>query len=138
MVLRSVAWALSVLLAPVAWAQFGSADMMKLAASRLTAMTEALKLSPEQASAIKPLLESKYTEMGAVKEKALGAAKGDGSKPVADARQAKYEAVESLKRIDSSYDKQIVSHLNPDQAKKYKNLTKTWKSDLSLNVPKPK
>ncbi len=129
--------AFGLLSAPLVWAQFGSTDMMKLAASRLDTITKALKLSPEQVNGIKPLLESKYTEMSAVKEKALGGGQGGTSKPVADARNVKQEAVESLKAINSKYDKQITSLLNPDQAKKYKSMTKGWKDDLSLNMPKP-
>ncbi len=56
---------------------------------------------------------------------------------MADARNVKQEAVESLKAINSKYDKQITSLLNPDQAKKYKSMMKGWKDDLSLNMPKP-
>jgi hypothetical protein len=129
--------ALLLLSSPAVWAQFGSADMMKLAASRIDTITKALKLSPEQVNAIKPLIESKYTAMGAVKEKALRGEPSDASKPVTDARNIRREAVESLKAIDSKYDKQITSFLSPDQAKSYKNLMKGWKSDLSLNMPKP-
>ena len=100
-------------------------------------IAKALKLSPEQVKGIKPLLESKYTEMGAVKEKALSGEKGAISRPVTDARLMKQEAVESLKAISSKYDSQITSFLNADQVKKYKSLTKDWKNDLSLNPPKP-
>jgi len=137
MVHKKLAAAFFLLSAPVVWAQFGEADMTKLAASRLDTIAKSLKLSPEQVNRIKPLLESKYTEMGAVKEKALGAGQGDTSKPAADARNMKQEAVESLKAISARYDKQIKALLNPDQAKKYKSVTKAWKDDLSLNIPKP-
>lgn len=137
MVPRKFALAISLLITPAVWAQFGSADMMKLAASRMDAIAKALKLSQEQVNAIKPLLESKYTGMGSVKEKVVRGEASDSSQPVTDARQMKQEAVASLKAINSKYDKQITSLLNPDQAKKYKNMTKDWKSDLSLNPPKP-
>ena len=120
-----------------AWAQFAEADMKKLAASRLDSITTTLKLSPEQVTAIKPLLESKYTEMGAVKQKVLVEGQSTTGKQVADARNVKREAVESMKAISSKYDKQILSHLQPNQAKQYKDMAKGWKEDLSLNPPKP-
>jgi hypothetical protein len=50
---------------------------------------------------------------------------------------SKKEAAESLKSINTKYDDQIASHLNPDQVKKMKDLSKGWKNDLSLKVPKP-
>jgi hypothetical protein len=56
---------------------------------------------------------------------------------VGDARNIKLGAPESLKTISSKYDKQITSHLNREQAKKYKSLKKGWKNDLTLNPPKP-
>jgi hypothetical protein len=118
--------ALSLLITPAVWAQFGKADMMKLATDRIDMIAQALKLSPEQVNMIKPLLQSKFTEMGAVKEKFVNGDKSDASKK---------EAVESLKSINSKYDDQILSSLNPDQVKQFKNLSKGWKNDLK--IPKP-
>ena len=137
MVRRKFTLALFLLGAPAVWAQFGNADMMKLAASRWDTITKALKLTPEQVNAIKPLLESKYTEMGSVKQQVLVDGQSGTSKPVGDARNVKREAIESLKAISSRYDKQITSLLKPDQAKQYKSMAKGWKDDLSLNSPKP-
>jgi hypothetical protein len=114
------------LLTSAVWAQFGKADMMKLATDRMDMITKALNLSPDQVNVIKPLLESKFTEMGAVKEKFASGDKSDASKK---------EAAESLKSINTKYDDQIASSLNPDQVKKLKNMNKGWKSDL--NIPKP-
>jgi hypothetical protein len=119
--------ALSLLITPAAWAQFGKADMMKLATDRIDTIAKALKLSPDQLNLVKPLLESKYTEMGEVKEKFMSGDKSDASKK---------EATESLKSINSKYDDQIVSSLNPDQAKKFKSMSKSWKDDLGVKVPK--
>jgi hypothetical protein len=83
-------------------------------------------LSPDQVNVIKPLLEAKFTEMGSVKEKFASGDRSDASKK---------EAAESLKSINTNYDNQIVSSLNPDQARKFKNMNKGWKNDL--NIPKP-
>ena len=77
---------------------------------------------------IKPLLQSKYSEMGAVKEKFMGGDKSAASKK---------EAANSLKAINSKYDSQIESSLKPDQVKTLKNMQKAWKNDLSLKMPKP-
>jgi len=128
---------LSLLSTSAVCAQFGNADTMKLTASRIDTITKALKLSPEQVNVIKPLLESKYAEMGAVKAKVLRGEPRYPSEPVGDVRNMRQEAAESLRAINSKYDKQITSFLNPDQAKKYKSLIRDWKSDLSLNMPKP-
>jgi hypothetical protein len=120
--------ALILLITPAIWAQFGRADMMKMAADRMDTLTKALKLSPDQVNTIKPLLESKFTEMAAVKEKFMGGDKSEASKK---------EAGNELKAINSKYDDQITSSLNPDQAKKFKSMSKGWKNDLSLSMPKP-
>lgn len=128
MKLGKLTLALCLLIAPAVWAQFGRADMMKLATSRTDALAKALKLSPAQVNTIKPLLESKFTEMGEVKEKYTNGDKSEASKK---------EAAGSLKAINSKYDDQITSSLNPDQAKKFRDMSKSWKNDLSLNMPKP-
>jgi hypothetical protein len=127
MILGRLTLVLSLLITPAVWAQFGKADMMKLATDRVDTLAKALKLSPDQVNMIKPLLESKYTEMGAVKEKFMSGDKSDASKK---------EATDSLKSINSRYDDQITSSLNPDQAKKFKDMNKSWKNDLSLSMPK--
>src|SRR5262245_13212315 len=127
MILQKFTLALFLLITPAVWAQFGKTDMIKLATDRMDTIAKALKLSPQQVSTIKPLLESKFTEMGAVKEKYMNGDKSDASKK---------EAAEELKSIDSKYDGQITSSLNPDQAKKFKDLSKSWKNDLSLKMPK--
>jgi hypothetical protein len=127
MVLPRFALAVSLLITPALWAQFGKADMIKLATDRMDTIAKALNLSPEQVNMIKPLLESKFSEMGEVKEKFVSGDKSDASKK---------EAADSLKAINTKYDDQIASHLNPDQVKKWKDLSKGWKNDLSLKVPK--
>ena len=119
--------ALCLLIPLPVWAQFGKADMIKLATERIDTIAKALNLSPEQVNLIKPLLESKFTEMGAVKEKFMG---GDKSSA------AKTEAIDSLKSINSKYDDQINAALKPDQVKKLQGMKKAWKNDLALKVPK--
>jgi hypothetical protein len=125
--LRNFVLALCLLIPQAAWAQFGKADMMKLAAERFDEIGKALKLSPDQVAKIKPLLESKFTEMGAVKQKFQLSDRGSA---------AKKEAADSLKTISSRYDDQINSSLNPDQIKKLSGMKKTWKDDLALKIPK--
>jgi hypothetical protein len=115
------------LLIPPVWAQFGKADMIKLATERIDTIAKALKLSPDQVNAIKPLLESKFTEMGSVKEKFMGSDKSPA---------AKKEAIDSLKSINSRYDDQINASLNPDQVKKLQGMKKAWKDDLAVKVRK--
>ena len=123
MIIRKMTLALSLLVTPAIWAQFGKADMMKLATDRIDTIAKTLKLSPDQVNLIKPLLESKYSEMGAVKEKFMSGDKSDASKK---------EAADSLKSINTKYDDQIVSSLDPDQAKKFKAMNKSWKDDLKM------
>ena len=127
MILRTFTLAVCLLITPAVWAQFGKTDLMKLATDRIDMITKALKLSPQQVSMIKPLLESKYAEMGTVKEKFNKSDKSDASKK---------EAADEIKSINSKYDDQITSSLNPDQAKKFKDMSKGWKNDLNLNMPK--
>lgn len=112
---------------PLATAQFGKADMMKMATDRMDTIAKALKLSPDQVSKIKPLLESKFTEMGEAKEKYAASDKSD---------DAKKEATESLKSINTKYNDQITENLTTDQAKQFTNMNKSWKDDLSLKMPK--
>jgi hypothetical protein len=128
MILLRITLAVSLLITPALWAQFGKADMIKMATDRMDTIAKALNLSPDQVNMIKPLLESKFSEMGQVKEKFMSGDRSDDSKK---------EAAESLKSINTKYDDQIASHLNPDQVKKMKDLSKGWKNDLSLKVPKP-
>ena len=119
--------ALCVLIPQAVWAQFGKAEMMKLATERIDTISKVLKLSPDQVHMIKPLLESKFSEMGSVKEKFMGSDKSPA---------AKKEAIDSLKSINSKYDGQINASLNPDQVKKLQGMKKAWKDDLAMKVPK--
>ena len=118
------------LTAPTVWAQYSRADMVKLAEDRFDTAARTLKLSPDQAAAIKPLLQSKYVDMGQIKDVYVASAKGDASKKDASKKTAK----ESLKTIDAKYNGQIGAILNPEQAREWKRLQKDWKNDFS--VPK--
>ena len=98
MILGRLTLAISLMAAPAVWAQFSRADMMKLASERIDTVTKNLRLSPDQVSTIKPLLESKYVDMGKVKDAYMASAKSDASKQTAK---------ESLKTIDDKYSVQI-------------------------------
>jgi len=113
------------LTAPAVWAQFSRADMTKLATDRFDAAAKTLNLSPDQAAAIKPIVHSKYVDIGQVKDVYLSSAKSGASKK---------EAKDSLKSIHDKYDAQINTILTPEQAKLWKRMQKDWKDDFS--VPK--
>jgi ribosomal protein L23 len=125
MILRTFALAMFLLTAPAVWAQFSRADMMKLATDRFDTAAKTLKLRPDQVAAIKPLLQSKYVDMGQVKDVYLTSAKSDASKK---------DAKESLKAIHDKYNAQVNTILTPEQAKAWKRMQKDWKDDLI--VPK--
>jgi ribosomal protein L23 len=125
MILGKFTLAMFLLTTPTVWAQFSRADMMKLATDRFDTAAKALNLSPDQVAAIKPLLQSKYVDMGQVKDVYRSSAKSDASKK---------DAKESLKAIHDKYNAQINTILTPEQAKVWKRLQKDWKDDLI--VPK--
>ena len=126
MILGKFTLAMFLLTAPAVWAQFSRADMMKLATERFDTAAKTLHLSPDQVAAIKPLLESKYVDMGQVKDAYMASAKSDASKK---------NAKESLKTIDDKYSAQINTILTPEQANVWKRMQKDWKDDLI--VPRP-
>ena len=130
MILGRFTLAMLLLSAPAVWAQYTRADMTKLAADRCDTAARTLKLSPDQVAAIKPLLQSKYVDMGQVKDVYMAGAKSDASKKNASKKNAK----ESLKAIDDKYNAQINTILTPEQAKVWKRMQKDWKDDLI--VPK--
>jgi len=133
MILGKFTLAMFFLTAPGVWAQFSRADMMKLATDRFDTAAKTLNLSPDQVAAIKPLLQSKYVDMGQVKDVYMASAKSDASKGVkSDA--SKKNAKESLKAIHEKYNAQINTILTPEQAKVWKRMQKDWKDDLI--VPK--
>ena len=119
------ALAMCLLTAPAVWAQYSRADMTKLATDRFDTAAKTLNLSPDQAAAIKPLLQSKYVDMGQVKDVYRSSAKSDTSKK---------DAKDSLRAIHDKYNAQINTILTPEQAKAWKRMQKDWKDDLI--VPK--
>ena len=123
MILGKFTLGIFLLTAPPVWAQFSRADMTKLAADRFDTAAKTLKLSPEQAAAIKPLLQSKYVDMGQIKDVYMASDKSDASKKTAK---------ESLKTVHVKYDAQISTILTPEQAKAWKRLQKDWKDDLVM------
>jgi hypothetical protein len=125
MILGKFTLAMVFLTAPAVWAQFSRADMMKLATDRFDTAAKTLNLNPNQVVAIEPLLQSKYVDMGQVKDVYMASDKSDASKKTAK---------ESLKAIHDKYNAQINAILSPEQAKVWKRMQKDWKDDLS--VPK--
>jgi len=123
MILGRFTLAMFLLAAPSVWAQYSRADMTKLAAERFDMAAKTLNLSPEQVTAIKPLLQSKYVDMGQVKDVYRASDKSDASKKTAK---------DSLKTIHLKYDAQIGTILTPEQAKAWKRLQKDWKDDLVM------
>jgi hypothetical protein len=117
--------AMFLLAAPSVWAQFSRADMMKLATDRFDSAVKTLNLSPNQAVAIQPLLQSKCVYIGQIKDVYRASDKSDASKK---------NAKESLKAIHDKYNAQIAAFLTTEQAKAWKRIQKDWKDDLI--VPK--
>lgn len=115
--------AMCLLTAPAVWAQYGRADMIKLATDRFDTAAQTLNLSADQIAAIKPLLQSSYIDMGQVKDVYRGSDKSDASKKTAK---------ESLKAIHDKYQFKINAILTPEQSKAWKRLQKDWKDDLIM------
>jgi hypothetical protein len=125
MILGKFTLAMFLLTAPAVWAQYSRADMMKLAADRSDTAAKTLKLSPDQVAAIQPLLQSKYVDMGQVKDVYRASAKSDAERKTAK---------DSLKVIHDKYNAQINTILTAEQAKGWKRMEKDWKDDFV--VPK--
>jgi hypothetical protein len=123
MILGRFTLAMFLLTAPAVWAQFTRADMTKLATDRFDTAAKTLNLSPDQVTAIKPLIQSKYVDMGQVKDVYRASDKSDASKKDAKA---------SLKAIHDKYNAKINAILTPEQAKTWKRLQKDWKDDLTM------
>ena len=109
--------------APAVWAQYNRADMVKLAAERYDTATKKLSLSPDQATAIQSLLQSRYIDIGQVKDVYRASDKSSASKKTAK---------DSLKAIHDKYDAKIIAILTADQSKEWKRMQKDWKDDLSM------
>jgi hypothetical protein len=123
MILGKLTLAMLLLTAPAVWAQFSRADMMKVATDRFDTAATTLNLSPDQVAAIKPLLQSKYVDIGQVKDVYRASDKSDA---------AKKDAKESLKAIRDKYNSRINAILTPEQAKAWKRAQKDWKDDFIL------
>ena len=122
MILGRFTLAMFVFAAPAVWAQYSRADMVKLAADRFDTASKTLKLSPEQATAIQPLIQSKCIAMGQVKDVYRSSDKSSASKKTAK---------DSLKTIHTKDDAQIGAILTPEQTKAWKRMQKDWKDDLT-------
>jgi hypothetical protein len=109
--------------APAVWAQYSRADMIKLAADRCDTAAKKLNLKPDQVTAIQPLLQSKYIDMGQVKDVYRASDKSDA---------AKKTARDSLKAIHDKYNAKIIAILTPQQSRAWKHMQRDWKDDLSM------
>ena len=123
MILGRFTLAMFLFAAPAVWAQYSRADMTKLAEDRFDTASKTLNLRPDQVAAIKPLILSKYVDIGQVKDVYMASAKSSDSKKTAR---------ESLKSIHDKYNSQINTALTPEQAKAWKRMQKDWKDDLNL------
>jgi hypothetical protein len=123
MILGRFTLAMFLLAAPAVWAQYNRADMVKLAAERYDTATKKLSLSPEQATAIQSLLQSRYIDIGQVKDVYRASDKSSASKKTAK---------DSLKAIHDKYNAKIMAILTPDQSKEWKRMQRDWKDDLSM------
>jgi hypothetical protein len=123
MILGKLTLAMLFVTAPAVWAQFSRADMMKVATDRFDTAATTLNLSPDQVAAIKPLLQSRYVDMGQVKDVYRASDKSS---------TAKKDARESLKAIRDKYDNRMNSILTPEQVKAWKRMQKDWKDDFIL------
>ena len=123
MILGRFTLAIFLLTAPAVWGQFTRADMIKLAADRFDTAAKTLNLSPDQVTAIKPLIQSKYVDMGQVKDVYRASDKSD---------TAKKTAKESLRAIHDKYNARIYAILTPEQAKAWKRMQRDWKDDLVM------
>ena len=123
MILGRFTLAVFLLTVPAVWGQYSRADMVKLAADRFDTATKKLNLNHDQATAIQPLLQSKYIDIGQVKDVYRASDKSD---------TAKKTAKDSLKAIHDKYNAKIVAILTPDQSKEWKRMQKDWKDDLVM------
>jgi Spy/CpxP family protein refolding chaperone len=123
MILGRFTLAMFLLTGPAVWGQYSRADMMKLATDRFDTAARTLNLTPDQAAAIKPLIQSKYVDLGQVKDVYMGSAKSGASKK---------DAKDSIKSIHDKYNAKISAMLTPEQTKAWKRMQKDWKDDLIM------
>jgi hypothetical protein len=82
-----------------------------------------LSLSADQVTAIRPLLQAKYIDIGQVKDVYRASDRSDASKKTAK---------DSLKAINDKYNAKIMAILKPDQSKEWRRMQKDWKDELTL------
>jgi hypothetical protein len=125
MILKRLTLAMCLLSAPAVWAQYSRPDMVSLATDRFDKAARTLNLRADQEAAIKPLLQSKYIDMGQVKDVYMASDKSASSKK---------KAKDSLRAIQDKYNAKIDAILTPEQSKTWRRMQSDWKGDLS--VPK--
>ena len=75
----------------------------------------------DQVAAIKPLIQSKYVDIGQVKDVYMASDKSSASRKTAK---------DSLKSIHDKYNTKINAILNPQQSKEWKRMQSKWKDDF--------
>jgi hypothetical protein len=123
MISRSFALAIFLLTGTAVWAQYSRADMVKVAADRFDTASRTLNLSTDQAARIRQLIQSKYIDIGQVKDVYRASDKSGA---------ARKTAKDSLKAINDKYNAEIIAILSQDQLKEWKRMQKEWKGDLSM------
>lgn len=123
MILRRLGVVMFLLTAPAVWAQYSRADMIKLATDRFDMAAKKLNLRQDQVTALQPLLQSKYIDIGQVKDVYRASDKSGA---------AKKTAKDSLKAIHDKYNVRIIGLLTPEQSKEWMRMQKDWKDDLTM------
>jgi len=123
MILGRFALATLLFTTPAIWAQYSRSDMEKLAVDRFETANTKLSLSADQVTAIRPLLQAKYIDIGQVKDVYRASDRSDASKKTAK---------DSLKAINDKYNAKIMAILKPDQSKEWRRMQKDWKDELTM------
>jgi hypothetical protein len=123
MILGRFSLAMFLLSAPAVWAQYSRADMTKLATDRFDTASRTLNLRADQVAAIKPLIQSKYVDIGQVKDVYMASDKSAASRKTAK---------DSLRAIHDKYNTKINAILTPEQSRTWKRMQKDWKDDISM------
>ena len=123
MILGRLTLAMLLFAVPAVWGQYSRADMIKLASDRFDTAAKKLNLTQDQVTAIQPLIQSKYIDIGQVKDVYRASDKSDA---------AKKTAKDSLRAIEDKYNAKINAILTPEQSKTWRRMQKDWKDDVIM------
>ena len=116
--------------AALSWAQFPMSKeaVMQEAVKRMDTIAKKLNLSPDQVAKIKPLLSDQLEKTFAARQKFAASDQSDA---------AKKEALDSIEQSRAATKDSVKDVLNPDQLKKWGEMTKDFKGDLNFKgLPK--